>query len=360
MTTSPKARADLILLSYYTKFNKLQELHQQKITNLKPGDTINVYIDLFDMLKKLYGTDIYANKSLTITASIINLVAHLRLFYRTRLNLKSRIFLIYGDETCNNHRIHWPTFSSLGNLAGTNGFDNINHLIQSQLKLVQILAAYIHEVYYIHKQASFAIIAHDLMQKNITTDPYSTHLIISKSKYPFQIVAMSNRSNIYQLRPKKYFADELSYIVSYDDIYPYYYNKLVAKSINEIIKISPRLISILWTFNGNRDVNISPIVNIRQTVHLVYNAINTHKILNDYQPDPMYVYNSITNPQIYMDPETFRNRFYALDLIYQHLIYSKTPEALDTTWYINLNDPQTVIDINNKHFIDNPLNLNDL
>ena len=358
MIPNNKVRSDLVLLSYYTKYNKLQEINQRKITNLKPGDIIDIYIDLFDMLKKLYETDIYSKKSLSITASIINLAAHIRAFYRNRLGIRTRIFLIYADELCDNHIKFWPTFSSLGNLAGTINFENTNKLIISQLKLVEILAAYIHDIYYIHKHASFAIVSYDLIKKNLSVNPDTISILMSKSRYSFQIIA-NLVNNIYQLRPKKYFAEDLSYIVSYDDVYPYYYNNLVAKSIDNISKISPKLMSILWTFNGNRDVNVSPIVNIRQSVNLIYNAINTNRILNDYQPDPMFVYNSIPNAYIYMDSNTFLNRFCALDLLYQHLIYSKTPEALDTTWYINLNDPQTVIDINNKHFIDIPLNLSD-
>lgn len=353
---SDKVRSDLVLLSYYIKFNKLQELHQQKINNIKPGDTIDIYIDLFDMLKKLYSSDIYSTKSLSITASIINLAAHIRSFYRNRLNLWSRIFLIYADELCDNHIKYWPTFSSLGTLVNTINFDSTNKLILSQLKLVEILAAYINDIYYIHKHASFSIVAYDLIKNN--SNPNAISVLISKSRYPFQVVAMSN-GNIYQLRPKKYFGDELSFIASRDDIYPCYYNKLVAKSLNNISHISPRLMSILWTLNGNKDVNISPIVNIRQAINLIYSSISTNKILNDYQPDPMYVYDSLDKPYLYMDPDTFANRFKALDLYYQHLIYSKTPEALDTTWYINLNDPQTVIDISNKHFIDIPLNLSE-
>ena len=35
-------------------------------------------------------------------------------------------------------------------------------------------------------------------------------------------------------------------------------------------------------------------------------------------------------------------------------------ESKDISWLINLNDPDTVKDINNKYFIDNPLDLNAL
>ena len=56
----------------------------------------------------------------------------------------------------------------------------------------------------------------------------------------------------------------------------------------------------------------------------------------------------------------FINRFKGLDLIYQHLIYINTAESMDNSWYINLEDVNTFQNINNKYFIDNPLDLNNL
>ena len=53
-------------------------------------------------------------------------------------------------------------------------------------------------------------------------------------------------------------------------------------------------------------------------------------------------------------------RFNTVDLIVQSKIYDSTIEANDMQWYINLKDPKTVKDINNKYFADNPLDLNNL
>ena len=71
----------------------------------------NIYIDLYDMLKKLYSIDIYANKQFTIVSSVINLAAHMREFYWTRYHVNSRIYLIYATEESNNHRQFYPGFS---------------------------------------------------------------------------------------------------------------------------------------------------------------------------------------------------------------------------------------------------------
>ena len=70
------------------------------------------------------------------------------------------------------------------------------------------------------------------------------------------------------------------------------------------------------------------------------------------------------NPLIKIDNKidlfNFKYRFNAVDLVFQHRLYSLMPESKDTSWLINLSDPDTVKNINNTYFIDNPLDLNSL
>ena len=61
-----------------------------------------------------------------------------------------------------------------------------------------------------------------------------------------------------------------------------------------------------------------------------------------------------------IDAYNFKYRFNAVDLVFQHRLYTMMAESKDISWLINLNDPDTVKDINNKYFIDNPLDLNAL
>ena len=53
----------------------------------------------------------------------------------------------------------------------------------------------------------------------------------------------------------------------------------------------------------------------------------------------------------------WNNRFKALDLNYQIKLYETLPESRDTTYIVDINDPDKVKYINNNYFINNPIDL---
>ena len=66
-----------LLLSHYIKYDKLFELCNLSLSNIS-SNTVDIYIDLYDILKRIYTTNIRANKKFVIVSSIINLAAHYR------------------------------------------------------------------------------------------------------------------------------------------------------------------------------------------------------------------------------------------------------------------------------------------
>ena len=106
MSNDYKANIESILLGYYIKYINLEELTANTIvvSEFANSDNIDIYIDLYDMLKNLYSIDIYSNKQFIIVSSVINLVAHMREFYWSRYRVNIRIYLVYGSEESNNHK----------------------------------------------------------------------------------------------------------------------------------------------------------------------------------------------------------------------------------------------------------------
>jgi hypothetical protein len=92
---------------------------------------------------------------------------------------------------------------------------------------------------------------------------------------------------------------------------------------------------------------------------MVINGINTNRIINAYNTDIDYVYNQLSIDRR-MDSTTFKFRFNAVDLVYQHRLYNSSAEARDISWIIDLEDKFTIQRINNQYFIDNSLDLNNL
>ena len=303
-----KVNLESLLLSYYIRYDRLLNMTMASLADIQI-DTVDVYIDLYDYLKPIYTKDIYANKRFLVVSSIINLAAHIRGFFRTRHRLYTRIYLVYGESITDQHKVFYPSF----------GDDSFRQTMNYQ----------------------------------------KTAVIFTKSKYAYQIPAMLPNAKIF--RPKKTKDGDASYIVSKPYVYGNIYNKISdVHTLDRLTKINPELCSIMLTLTGLPSYGVNSIFNVRAASKILYNAIEQGRILNGYTSDIDYIYNNISSVENKIDPVTFKYRFNTIDLVYQHRIYNSTAEARDISWQINLNDPKTVQDINNKYFADNPLDLNSL
>ena len=350
-----KANIESILLGYYIKYVKLEELTVNTLmkTEYVNSNNVDIYIDLYDMLNRLYATNIYATKQFTIVSSVINLAAHMREFYWSSYHVNSRIFLVYADESSNNHRQFYLQFGEC-RVKETRDYYKINSIIESQLEMVKILCAYIYGVYFVRKTTDFSMFTFDNITKNLTIPS----IILSKSRYAYQIPALC--SNAFLYRPKKYNGEDISFAVTHENVLFQYCNKLNSdKVFRQLRVINPRLLSLIMTLNGLPSKKLLTMVNITTAVGRICKAISENKIINDYNYDINYVYNQL---ELFskIDSESFRLRFNAVDLIVQHRLYTNMAESKDISWCIDLRDPDTVRNINNKYFANNPLDLNAL
>lgn len=355
-TDDVRQNLESILYGYYIKYTKMQDLVNTAFANFRQDtNIISIYIDLYDMLKPIYGRNIYANKQYIIVSAVINLAAHIREYFKTRHRMWARIYFVYGENNTLNHKQFYPSFGD-DQIRATIDYDRNHSMIKSQLELVKILAAYIKDVYYVEKNVMFSIFAYD----NIIKNPKVPAIIWTKSKYAAQIPAMEG-PNVVLFRPKKYAGEDNSIVLFGQFVLLQYYNNLSRdKTIEYLSKISPQLLSVIMTMAGLNDYNVNMVVNSTKAIRLLHDSIMSNKILNAYNGDCNYVYSNIDELSKYIDQTSFSFRFKAIDLVYQHMIYSQSPESLDYTWQIDLNDPNTVREINDKYFFDNPLDLNSL
>lgn len=355
MSNDYKANIESILLGYYIKYINLEELTANTIvvSEFANSDNIDIYIDLYDMLKNLYSIDIYSNKQFIIVSSVINLVAHMREFYWSRYRVNSRIYLVYGSEESNNHKQFYLNFGE-SKIKEKRNYDKINSVVQSQLDMIKILCAYIYNVYYVRKSTDFCMFTYDNICKNASTPS----VILTKSKYAYQIPALCK--NAFLLRPKKIKGQDVSFVITSSNVLFAYCNKI--NNDNTLLRlkdINPKLLSLIISLNGLPSKNLLTLFNITTAVGKVWQLIKDNIIINDYNSDIDYVYNKLQIDNK-IDLFNFKYRFNAVDLVFQHRLYSLMPESKDTSWLINLSDPDTVKNINNTYFIDNPLDLNSL
>lgn len=355
-----KYKLEGVLASYYIKYDKLIQF-MNLIGPESWKSVIDVYVDIYDMVKQLYELDIYTDKRFSITASVLNLAAHIRSFFRTRYRIYSRIYLVYGEDILDNHKKYWPSFNTTG-MENTYSYTKIKSLITSQLELVKIMCAYINDVYFIHKQSDFSMFTFDAITTNTHANNENLSIVWTKSKYCYQIPADFIGYPVYLFRPIKTKEGDQSIFVSPTNALTQYYNKLVPNSNSSIQlkNMSPKLLSLIMTFNGCEDKRVNGITNIIRAIEILKKAIDDNKLLNNYQSDTHYIYEVMVPLGIasIMDENTFEYRFKALDVIYQHRIYSQSIESKDFMWNINLSDPYTMMEINAKYFTDNPIDLN--
>lgn len=349
------ARVNLegILLSYYIRYDRLLSLSNIALSDISTN-TVDIYVDLYDMLKPIYTRDIYSNKKFLVVSSIINLAAHLRGYFWSRHRLSTRIFLVYGESITMQHKQFYPTFGD-DKFRETMNFVNTDKFIHDQLEMVKILCGYIYDVYYVPKKSSFSMFVLDNIMKNQSVQS----IIITKSKYAYQIPALVDIVKFF--RPKKSNGEDISYIISKPYIYPNFFNKITSKdTIDRLSKINPSLLSLMMTLTGLPSYGMITLVNVSTATKMVLEAISSNRIINGYNSDIDFVYKSLNGIDKYIDSTNFKYRFNAVDLLTQHRIYNSTAEAIDVSWMVNFNDPETMRGINNKYFIDNPLDLNNL
>lgn len=343
-----------ILYGYYIKYNKMKELIDQAFVNTPQSNCIDIYVDVFDMLKPIYSKDIYANKQYTIVSSVINLAAHLRHYFRRYHNMWTRIYLVYADNTTDNHRRCYRRFGD-DEYINTLNYDKNNEFILSQLELVKILAAYIEDVYFVKKSTMFPMFVYD----NIIKNPNIPALILTKNTYAYQIPALLPNTAVF--RPRKHHSEDTSFTVFNRNVLFQYYNNITSdKTLEYMTKINPQHLSLLMSLTGNNKFNLSSAVSSTVAIRILYEAIISGKLLNSHIADINYAYSVMPDLLKYISDVNLKDRYTACDLHYQHLLYSQMPEALDYTWYVNFKDPATVQDINNRYFVDNPLDLNSL
>jgi hypothetical protein len=353
MNNDIKINLENMLYGYYIKYDKLFQITNECFKDVE-SDILDIYVDLYDMLKPVYKRDIYTNKNFVIVSAIINLAAHLRGYYWTRHRVQTRIFLVHGDNITLSHKQFCQTFGD-DEFRGMLNYNRNNEFIHSQLELVKILAGYIYDVYYIPKKSDFS----SFVFGNIMNNPNTPAVVLTKSKYAYQIPALCKNAVLF--RPKKNVGEDVSFYVDQHNVNQLFYPKISSQETRQSLQtINPQLLSILITMTGMYDYKLTTLMNITQAVKILKYAIDHNKINNVYNTDTDYLYNALDGIVKYVDPVTFKYRFNAVDLVFQHRIYNSTAESKDISWLINLSDPNTVRYINNTYFADNPLDLNSL
>lgn len=358
-----------ILYGYYIKYHKLKELTLTEFQNTPNANAekVNIYIDLYDMLYSLYTNKVDIKDSVSISASIINLVAHLRGYFRRTHRVETKIYLVYGATNSNiQDKLIFGGYNRKGMEVISNN-PAINKSISEVFGQLEILCKYIQEVYFIRaNEFETAVIIFDRVLKEEANDSSIPNIIITKSLYAYQIPAYTINTRIY--RPFKSKGEDNSFIVNKNNcIYRYFFdrgsNAALTEELDNIIKkINPELVSFLMTLAGIRTRGVRPILNITSSFRELEKMIDNHLIINGYNSMidyPINVYRM--NPALIEDKAEIISRYKGIDLRLQHMAFIQSVyyQTIDQS-IIDLIDDEGFKFIAGKYFTNNPLDLNNL
>lgn len=358
-----------VLYGYFIKYHKLRELTLQEFSNTSNANAekVNIYIDLYDMLYSLYTNKVNIQDSVSISAAIINLVAHLRGYFRRTHRVETKIYLVYGATNSNiQERLIFGGYNRKGiEIISQN--PAINKSISEVFGQLEILCKYIQEVYFLRvNEFETSVVIYDRILKEEAIDPSIPNIIITKSLYAYQIPAYTVNTRIY--RPLKSKGQDESYIVNkYNCIFAYFFNRgsnveLTEELDNIMRKLNPELISLLMTFAGIRTRGVRPILNITSSLRELDRMIDSHTIINGYNSNIDYPINAYRmNPILIDNKAEIMSRFKGLDIRLQHMLFIQSVyyKTLDQ-FIIDLIDDEGFKFIAGKYFANNPLDLNNL
>lgn len=365
-----------ILYGSYIKYDRLDEMVNYILSKSSNVTTVNVYIDCYSILKALYirPSNLLINDSCAIASSLINLAIHLKSFFRDKKSLFNKIYIIYGGARPKEAFINFPYYNQNNILMEDSNY-TIQSFIHTGLSTMQILCPYLYDIFCIvDYENEFSVISNSLI-RDVPNSPDTVNIVYSKDSLSYQLI---RRSDIYLFRPKKSISDsreviDSSWIVDMNNLYDSYrYRELSLKTIY-CTNLSPHLFSEFQAIAGIKTRSIKSIKNCNSAIKILEEYVLSNNLygLEDYRE---YSFNlsdlrettdiQIPFYKIFSEKDAIQitNRFAAIDILFQTLMYNQNSINKQSAYdnIVNLSNPREVRLINDKYFVNCPLDLNRL
>ena len=337
---------------YYIKYEKLDEI-LAKVPGAFYSAPVNVYIDVHDVIKNLLTkNDVYMEHPFALVEGILNMVAHYKNYFSTRKHVQSVFYLINAIDSCGNRQKHLRMFGDK-RFAAADDFKKMWQNYSDQCNMVKIIAAYLPNVFYIERTVDFSTVIQDMYMSEWEQ---KKGFVLSRDKLALQLPAFNNE--LVLLSPVKYNGEDRSKCISPFDVLRAYYEKINHPDrLSKLSKLSPRMIYLFMALGGIPEYNLPRAFNNGTITDMLYDGIVQNKILNDYMGDPIYIYRNLERVGTKLSIENFEALVRTVDPIHHVLLYRNMPEFLDKTWYIYLNNPGAVDELNRHYFKDHPLDI---
>lgn len=193
------------LYKNFISYESLYGLNMRAFYGKSNADSVNIFIDMNSLTKELFSRDMqfsYKDNITPIASSFINLAIHLINYYRTRHRVKAQVYLVWGENR-NVNTENAPSYNA-HNLQSYDSNLIIKELLSKTFDMLDTICKYLPGIYFINGgDQEVAVVIHALLD-----DPNKAKLfndvptiVYTKDSYVFQLVA--NNSYCFVFRPKK-------------------------------------------------------------------------------------------------------------------------------------------------------------
>ncbi|MGL5751047.1 MAG: hypothetical protein ACRCXT_11005 [Paraclostridium sp.] len=348
----PKISIDQVIGTHYIRYGELTQMVNSAFVG-STADFVNIYIDLYSIIRPLYKNERYDIEDYSkVTSNIINICAHYREFFRTRYRVESKFYLVYSKNVSHVNNQFYPDY----NIKTKYLYNNnrlIDEMVDYNIGLLELLCPYLPNIHFVKSSFETAVVMHDLMCREESNNS-NPHIVITKDMYNYQLAM--HRENVTIFRPKKYKGEDMSYYINKNNVLNRYIEdrNINIQSIMGGINY-PDTLPIVMAMSSIPERSMKSIVTAKTALKLVSEAI-MQKRLNPSYNSINLVWDSIDNSRLNISKVSFESRLKAIDIIFQHSVFMCTQECNDMV-FKDLYDPDAVREINNKYFIYNPLDL---
>lgn len=344
-----------VINSNYIRYDRLNRIIPESTLVDSDSNTTMVYIDLNSILKPIYQEGVYIDDTHSITSCIVNMCAHYRDYFWNKYRVNAVFFIVYSNNIPSFNTMIYSEYNlNMKYLINNNKikYDNIRH----NLNILKTICPYLPDIFFIEREVETGVIIYDIINKYDINNSY-THIILTKDVYNYQLVGIDDR-NVVIFKPSKKNNIDESIVIDKNNVLNIFLAKRKS-SYKPSINIHHSMLSLIMSINNMKERGIKTDINMTKTIKYIESMIISNMIINGYNSDIMTIGSYISRYENGYSSLILQTRFKCIDIKTQLIMYNSIL-SMSYNEIINVSDPISLKNINNKYFIKNPLDLDRL
>lgn len=354
----------MMLHSKKLNYNRLNGILPQYIPQrTNEYDTVNVIVDLYDVVKQLYKPQLLeqinhmkASDRYQITSEIINIIGHYRHYFASRLWKYTNIYFIYSDSPS---AYHTSVFSDYRKDfykkrldSGNETFGILTKIIKENFKLIKNFIEYVPHCYFINTGDVEYTLAPYIMYTERIVDTTIPTMLVSNEEIYFQDFAHNEK--LIQLLVK----GDKSRIVTKENMW----DEIVSGVKNKPdISLFPELYPVVLACTGYNGYDVPKVnrMGVARAIPFITKELLDKGYINNIDYSSIEIFEeSINNSSI---KEEYKERIIENFKLLSHsavggLAYTKRDvDSIRLQCSVDRIDPKSITYINERYFTNYPI-----